>query len=134
MQDDRVKPGMSVSATIIIEVKQDALLVPNSALKIAGDVHYVEILQNPPTETGGAAGVVSAAPPQQLQVEIGDSNDSSTEIMSGISDGEQIISRTVTAATKSTATAGQSLFPTGSKTSGATGAAAGGARTQFIGR
>ena len=45
-QDERIKPGMSVSATIIIEVKQDVLLIPNSAIKSAGEAYYVEM----PTE------------------------------------------------------------------------------------
>ncbi len=132
-QDGRVKPGMSVSAAIIIDVKQDALLVPNSAVKNMGGSYYVETLQNPPTETGGAAGVASSAPPQQLPIEIGASNDSSTEITSGLNDGEQIISRTITATTKSTAATGQGLFPTGGRTSGAA-AAAGSGNTRFIGR
>ncbi|MEK9151915.1 MAG: HlyD family efflux transporter periplasmic adaptor subunit [Patescibacteria group bacterium] len=34
-QDLRIKPGMSVSAAIITDVKQDVLMVPNSAIKAA---------------------------------------------------------------------------------------------------
>ncbi len=42
-QDERVKSGMSVSATIITEVKQDVLLVPNAAVK-SNNEQYVEVL------------------------------------------------------------------------------------------
>ena len=44
-QDERVKSGMSVSAAIITDVKQDVLLVPNAAVK-SNDEQYVEVLEN----------------------------------------------------------------------------------------
>lgn len=80
-QDERVKPGMSVSASIITDVKQDVLFVPNSAVKNAnGDSYYVE----------------TGSPPTKQPVEIGISNDTSTEIVFGLKEGEQIITRTAT--------------------------------------
>lgn len=93
-QDDRIKPGMSVSAAIIIDIKQDALLIPNSALKNMDDKYYVEILENPPAETN-ATGVAPSAPPKQILVEVGSSNDEYVEITNGLKDGDTILSRTI---------------------------------------
>ena len=45
-QDDRVKPGMSLSAAIITDIKQDVLTVPVGAIKTNGDVSYVEMLDS----------------------------------------------------------------------------------------
>ncbi|MDD2697118.1 MAG: efflux RND transporter periplasmic adaptor subunit, partial [Candidatus Pacebacteria bacterium] len=46
-QDDRVKSGMSVTADIITDSKQDVLLVPNSAVKSQGSSSYVELVEVP---------------------------------------------------------------------------------------
>ena len=40
-QDERIKPGMSTSATIITEIKQDILIIPSSAIKTLGNSSYV---------------------------------------------------------------------------------------------
>ena len=95
-QDDRIKPNMSVSTAIITETKTDVLLVPNAAVKFANDSYYVEM----PGETiseKGVANVVLTAPIEQRPVEIGLANDSLTEIISGLSTGEIVISRTIAA-------------------------------------
>jgi len=44
-EDERIKPGMSVSADITTNVKENVILVSNSAIKIDGDVSYVEVLE-----------------------------------------------------------------------------------------
>ena len=79
--DERIKPEMSVSAAIITNVKQDVLLVPNSSVKTQNGSFYVQVLlgENPERKT----------------VEIGLSNDVQTEIISGMSEGENIITQTV---------------------------------------
>ena len=84
-QDERVKPGMSVSAAIITDMKQDVLLVPNSAIKSNGNGQYVEVLTN--------------NMPQSQSVETGLSNDTITEIISGLQEGEQVVTQTITANT-----------------------------------
>ncbi|MCX6764760.1 MAG: HlyD family efflux transporter periplasmic adaptor subunit [Candidatus Nealsonbacteria bacterium] len=75
-QDERIKPGMSVNTTIITDVKQNVLLVPNSAVKTTGNNSYVEILEGNTTSTATNARMISKTLPRQQQVEIGLSNDS----------------------------------------------------------
>ncbi|MDD5146602.1 MAG: efflux RND transporter periplasmic adaptor subunit [Candidatus Pacebacteria bacterium] len=101
-QDDRVKPGMSVSASIITDAKSDVLLVPNSAVKTSGDRSYVEMLDEAvPSNQSGAntTGVISQKTPKQQSVTVGSFNDSLTEIVSGLKEGDQVITQTITAAT-----------------------------------
>ncbi|HPV70868.1 MAG TPA: efflux RND transporter periplasmic adaptor subunit [Candidatus Magasanikbacteria bacterium] len=81
VQDDRVKSGMSINAEIITSSKADVLMVSSSAVKTFGSSNYVEILID---------GV-----PQKKTVTIGDSNDTMTEIISGLAEGEEIITQTI---------------------------------------
>lgn len=79
--DDRVKPEMSTSASIITDTKVDVLVAPNAAVKTNDNSHYVQVLTN------GA--------PEQKPVEIGIVSDSKTEIKSGINEGEEVVTQTV---------------------------------------
>jgi len=85
-QDDRIKPGMSVSAAIITEMKPDVLLAPNAAIKNNNSQNYVEILDE------------AASEKQLLQkpIEIGLANDSFTEIISGLNEGDKVVTQTIT--------------------------------------
>ena len=95
-EDERIKPGMSVSASIVTDIKQDILTVPNSAIKTQGETSYVEILDQPGAETAGVQGVTSLTLPEQQQIEVGLSNDTLTEIISGLAEDEKVIIRTIT--------------------------------------
>ncbi len=90
-QDDRVKSGMSVSASIITEVKTDVLTVANSAIKTQGDLNYVDL----PAQSGMPGLSPTDLPTQQI-VTIGISNDTVTEIISGLKEGDSVITRTTT--------------------------------------
>jgi len=93
-QDARIKPGMSVSASIITSTKQDVLVVPNAAVKTSGNGKYAQILVN------GA--------PQNQTVETGLSNDTMTEIISGLAVGDNVVTQTInsSAATQTPSSAG----------------------------
>ncbi len=109
-QDDRIKPGMSLSASIITDVKQDVLAVPVSAVKYMGNSSYVEMFDNPIAEGIDNQGVASAVAPRQQIVEAGLSNDTLIEIISGLKEGDQVISRTITPTTAQTTAPAPSLF------------------------
>ena len=92
IQDDRIKSGMSVSANIILSTKPDVLLVLSSAVKSSGGASYVEELE--------ANGVLI-----KKDVEIGDSNDTMTEIVSGLEEGEEIVTQKITVSATNAITA-----------------------------
>lgn len=90
--DPRIKPQMSVSANIITAVKQNVLLVPGGAVKTQGGSSYVEVLND------------GSKTPVQKNVEIGLSNNTDTEIISGISSGDKVVTQTITSTTKAAST------------------------------
>lgn len=127
-QDDRVKSGMSTSAAIITDMKQDVLTVPNSAVKTQGGASYVEVFDIPlvapvTTSTTNVAntGIPSVVLPRKQTVEIGLSNDTMTEIVSGLIEGQQIVSRTIIAIA-ATATQAPSLLNAAGVRTGGSGA------------
>lgn len=96
-QDERVKTAMTVTAAIVTEAKPDALLIPNSAVKSQGGIIYVEIPNESDLSvaTANVSDAVFRNPTRQQQVETGLSNDESTEIVSGLQEGDVVITRTI---------------------------------------
>lgn len=72
-----IYPNMAVNGSIITKVKNDVLLIPSSAIKTANGASTVDILKNGQSQT--------------VDVTLGDSNDSQTEITSGLNDGDDVI-------------------------------------------
>ncbi|MSR71302.1 MAG: efflux RND transporter periplasmic adaptor subunit [Candidatus Taylorbacteria bacterium] len=108
-QDSRVKPGMSVSAAIVIDSRDNALIVPTLAVKTVGSRTFVQTFVN---------GVVNSIP-----VKVSLSNDTQSEITSAFKEGDSIIVRTVVAnGTKTTTTRTPSLFNIGGNANRTTGA------------
>jgi len=104
-QDERVKSGMSVSAVIITGVKKDILSVSNGAIKTKNDKNYVEMFNVPiDRATDGLPGSISKTALNKINVEIGISNDTHTEIISGIKEGDEIVIRTILPSTTKTTT------------------------------
>lgn len=125
-QVTQVKPGMSVSAAIITDAKPDVLTVPNSAVQTQSSAYYVEVADGEYSVQEAAQGVVLASPTRRQAVEIGLANDSSTEITSGLNEGDQVVVRTISAAsqtTQTTQTSGNALFGGNRGFGGATGGA-----------
>jgi HlyD family secretion protein len=117
VMDNRIKPGMSVSATIITDIAQDVLVIPNSAVKSQNGVSYVEMFDTPLVLTASPLqGSTSTIFPKQIKIETGFSNDTLTEIISGLKEGDIIITKTITNATKMATTPAPSIF--GSMTGG----------------
>ncbi len=99
--DTRVKPGMSVTAVIETGRKEDALSVPQGAVKSQGRSQYVEVADEdaPVSESGSRVpqGILLSAPPERRAIEVGVSNDAFAEIVSGLREGEQVVTRTIAA-------------------------------------
>jgi RND family efflux transporter MFP subunit len=88
--DQRIKPEMSVSASIITGVKQDVLLIPNGAVKTRNGATYVQVLKN--------------QAPENKNVEVGLSNNTQTEIVSGINVGDKVVTQTIAGDTTASST------------------------------
>jgi RND family efflux transporter MFP subunit len=85
IQDEKIKSGMSVSSSIITDTKQNILIVPNSAVKSKSDETYYVLVFDENKEL------------IQKIVEIGLADDINTEIVSGLAEGDEIISKTISA-------------------------------------
>lgn len=92
--DPKIYPNMSATAKIIINVKNDVILVPSSAVQTTGGQTTVRVLVNGQMQT--------------VNVEVGDANDTQTEIISGVSEGDTVVT-SVSASTGSTGASG-SIF------------------------
>jgi HlyD family secretion protein len=130
--DPRVLPGMSVNAEIITQAKTDVLNVPSSAVKSDNQGSYVLVFSPPLTNTGSATtGVTSDVPPVSVPVQTGLTSDTSVEITSGLTEGEQIVTRTTSSSQTTATTQSSSLFGGGAGAGGAR--PAGGGNTTFGG-
>lgn len=89
-------PNMAVSATIITNIKNNVLLVPSSAVQTISGESTVQTMKN---------GKVS-----RVSVETGESNDTQTEIISGINEGDTVITSTVTSGSAQSGQTGTSPF------------------------
>ena len=96
-----LKPGMNASCDFIVGKKTDVVAVPNEAMRTGADgSHYVEIPEGgkvAPAEKGqdpDPALVVDVKVRTQ-PVEIGLEGNDSTEIKSGVKEGEKIITQTI---------------------------------------
>lgn len=121
-QDDRIKSGMSTSVSIITDAKSDVLVVPNAAVKSSAAGSYVELPDETVDETAAASssGVVLKNPLRQQLVQVGDANDSQTEITSGLNEGDLVVVRTITPTTTSaTSSSSQNRSILGGSTGGA---------------
>ncbi len=98
-EEEQIRPGMSVTADVITDVKQDVLVLPNSAIKSYGDSYYVELVeaneQFKQQLLANVSGIILPKSPQTQAVDVGLSNDLSAEIISGVREGDIIVSSTI---------------------------------------
>ncbi len=107
-----ILPNMSATASIISKVKDNVILVPSSAVQTLGSASTVKVMKN---------GQVTP-----VTVQVGDSSDSETEITSGISEGDIVVTSTISTSTSTSGSA--SPFSGGLRLGGFGGGGAGGAR------
>lgn len=109
-QDERIKTAMSVSASIIIEVKMGVLLVSNSSVKQQSGEYYVEMPSagDAPSARANPSGAEFSADVERRAVVPGLANDEFTEITAGLKEEELVVTRTIQpSADTSTQTASQ---------------------------
>lgn len=125
--DSRVKSGMSLSASIITATKADVLTVPSSAIKSSSGGSYVLVFNPALTDNSdGTQPVASNQTPIPVYIQTGLSDDTNTEITSGLTNGEQIVIKTILPTTTSSQTTGApSILSTagGNRGGGTTGGA-----------
>ncbi len=129
--DSRILSGMSASATINTESQKDVIAVATAAIKTQGKRSYVEVVTDANIKPGMNL-TIDKKNIERRFVELGLADETKTEIVSGLDEGELIIIRTNTsAAAKTTTTTAPSLF--GGQGGGAvrTGAGAGGGNRTF---
>jgi len=113
--EERIKPGMSANAEIIVETKTDVLSLPNSAVKSEGNSRYVQLIEAPneikdKLKIGTVVVLSKEIKIKNQPVEIGISNDEKTEILSGVSEGDLVISSKISKQNQTTQTQNRSMF------------------------
>jgi len=99
------KEGMSATVTIIIQEKDNVLLVPNGAITTQRGQSYVEVISSNSTIAWKA-------------IKTGITNDVNTEVTDGLSQGEKIVLPQTTTTTTTTQQGGGGMFPGGGTFSG----------------
>jgi HlyD family secretion protein len=92
-----LKPGMNVNAEILVQSKKDVLYVPMAAVIKAGDKTYVTVKDNA-VESPSASKVSHGSPQkgaaasgqQRVEVVVGINNEDYIEIVSGLSEGQEV--------------------------------------------
>jgi multidrug efflux pump subunit AcrA (membrane-fusion protein) len=112
---DLVKPGMSATASIVTQADQNVIAVPNGAITTSGGSSYILEPSTPLSAADLAAsanGGIVLTGTKEVPVTIGLSNSTMTEVDSGVSVGDQIITNTIksSGATKTTASTGTSAL------------------------
>ncbi|MFA5052478.1 MAG: efflux RND transporter periplasmic adaptor subunit [Parcubacteria group bacterium] len=107
VENEQIRSGMNVNATIFTETKANILLVPASAVKTQGGKSYVSVVKNPPSKLASVAVALSTVP-ENVPVTIGIQNDDYVEIISGLNEGDVVIERTVSGNSSSASRASES--------------------------
>ena len=90
-------PNMAVSASIIVDSKEDVMTVPTTAISTTDGKSTVKVLKNNQVSV--------------TEIEAGIADSSNTEIISGLSVGDTVVTSTVTSTTsKTTTTQSTSIF------------------------
>ena len=87
-QDFRLREGLTVTVSIITEQRSDILLVPNKAITSRGGKYYVQL--------------VSEGKVAEKMIQAGITDGQNTEVVSGLSEGDQVSTATNITATTTT--------------------------------
>lgn len=82
--DPALRSGMSAAATIVTDVAKGALIVSNSAVQSDGNGGYYVLVMD-----------AGATEPRQVAIETGLASATQTQILSGIAEGDTVVTQTV---------------------------------------
>jgi len=86
--DSQIRPGMTANVTIVVEQRDNILLVPNRAVKTSGKQKIVTVIKD--------------GQPTPVNVTLGMSNDTQSEVTSGLNEGDVVqVQQTTTTTTTS---------------------------------
>ena len=91
-----IYPNMSVTAEIITSIKDNVILVPSTAITTDNSGSAVQVKKDNQIST--------------VSVEIGSSNNSQTEIVSGINEGDEVVTATISPETSRSSSSTSSPF------------------------
>ncbi len=75
--DPQIRPGMTANVTIVVEQRDNILLVPNRAIKLSGRQRTVTVLKD--------------GKPTVVDVTLGMSGDTESEVTSGLNEGDVVV-------------------------------------------
>lgn len=91
--------NMSAQANILTQVKNDVIHIPTSAIQTQNDESYVQIMKN--------------NQPERVTVQTGIASDTDTEIVSGLTEGDTVVTSTSNTGSTSSSTQTTSPFSAG---------------------
>lgn len=89
-----IKPGMSVSAVILTNTKDNVIAVPSSSIKTNNGSKTVQVITQDQltTQNNNPTGTIAT---ESRDVKTGISNDTDTEILNGVSENEVVVTSVV---------------------------------------
>lgn len=94
--ENGIYPNMAADAKIITDVRDNVILVPSAAVQTANETNSVRIMKN---------GQVTSVP-----VNVGLSNDTETEISSGVNEGDVVVTGSTSTSTRTSSSGSSSPF------------------------
>jgi multidrug efflux pump subunit AcrA (membrane-fusion protein) len=87
--DERLRPNMNATCDFLVEEKTDTLRVPSEAVKDEEDATVVTVIKDPKKP------LWEEANQQKRPVEVGVRGDETTEIVSGVKEGETVVTQII---------------------------------------
>jgi len=100
--DPGLRSGMSAAATIVTDIARDTLIISNAALHSDGEGGYYVLVMD-----------AGATEPRQVPVETGLASATQTQILSGLAEGDVVVTQTVDSTDTDTGTPGGGLMVPG---------------------
>lgn len=112
-EDERILTGMSADVEVILSSAENVLVIPLTAIKTDEQGSYVDLVTNADSLTESPFYDPTLIEREKTYVELGQSNDQSQEILSGLAEGDKIVMLTATTTEESEEEESTSEFGSG---------------------